>query len=97
MAGISRDTAPRWRGMLWGGAALLLALPFVAMRVTDSVDWDAADFVIFGGMLAVACLAVEAVMRLVRTPKWRAVAGLAVLGVFLGLWAELAVGIFGPG
>ena len=41
----------RWRPAMWGGAALLLLLPLVAMQFTREVIWDAADFAIFGTML----------------------------------------------
>ncbi|MCA0394537.1 MAG: hypothetical protein LCH70_10560 [Proteobacteria bacterium] len=89
--------ATGWRWALWGGAALLLLAPWVAMRFTREVDWSPGDFVVFGAMLAVACAALELVVRLVRGRALRI--GLAALVVlaFLLLWAQLAVGLFGPG
>ncbi len=44
-----------WRTAVWGTAALVLLLPLFAMQVTDEVDWDVADFAIFGAMLVSAC------------------------------------------
>jgi hypothetical protein len=34
--------ASRWTLLIWVGAALLLSVPFVAMRVTSEVKWSAA-------------------------------------------------------
>ncbi len=91
------DLAPRaitrWRVALWSLAALLLAAPWVAMRFTDAMRWDAADFLLFGAMLAVAGGLVEIVLRV--STRRRVVFGtlLAVGALFLLVWAELAVGL----
>lgn len=84
-----------WRWLMWGGAALLLLAPRVAMRFTDEVQWDQTDFIVFGTMLATACVAGEVVARTVRTRVGRAIAGGAIGLAFLLVWAELAVGILG--
>ncbi|WP_431102449.1 hypothetical protein [Roseateles noduli] len=86
--------SPSWRLALWGGALLLLVLPWAAMQVTAEVRWDLADFLVFGVMLAVACGAFEAAVRLTADRRRRWWAGAAILVVFLLVWAELAVGIF---
>ncbi len=75
--------------------ASLLLLPLVAMQFTDEVKWTLSDFVVAGILLLVAGLAVEFTMRKVKTTKLRIVACVVLLLVFLLLWAELAVGIFG--
>lgn len=75
--------------------ASLLLLPLVAMQFTDEVKWTLSDFVVAGILLLVAGLAVEFTMRRVKTTKLRIAACVALLLVFLLLWAELAVGIFG--
>lgn len=92
-----REHGGRWRIVVWGGAAALLALPFAAMRITDGVGWDAADFATFGVMLLGACLAWEAAMRMTGRWRYRLAAGLAIAAAFGLLWLELAVGLFGPG
>lgn len=96
-----RGRRGRGRIVVWGGAAALLALPFAAMRITDGVGWDAADFATFGVMLLGACLAWEAAVRLTermtRRRAYRLVAGMAIAAAFGLLWLELAVGLFGPG
>ena len=35
----------------WATAAFLLALPAIAMQLTDEVRWTALDFVVWGAML----------------------------------------------
>ena len=42
------------RALIWGGAACLLALPWVAMQFTSEVNWDATDFLVIGVMLLTA-------------------------------------------
>lgn len=83
----------RWSLVLWGGAALLLLLPLVAMQVTDEVAWNAADFIVFGAMLGVAVGSWELASRLFGERTWRVVAGITIVAVFLLVWASLAVGL----
>lgn len=85
-----------WRAMLWGGLALLLALPALAMSLgAEGVDWSASDFIIMGVLLAVLGLGVEAAVRLLGEWRSRLIAIGAVVGLFLLIWAELAVGLIG--
>jgi hypothetical protein len=85
----------RWRYAGWGLAAGLLALPFVAMQVTDEVDWGAGDFITFGVMLGVAGGMVELAARQSGNGYYRAGAGVAVAAAFLLVWVNLAVGFLG--
>ena len=85
----------RWSIAVWGTAALLLLLPLVAMQVTDEMDWDLADFVIFGIMLATACGAYELAARRTGSYAYRAAAGVALATAFILVWMNLAVGIIG--
>ena len=55
---MTHDTYPNavaWirvlRPVVWGGAALLLLAPWLAMRLTDDVAWTGGDFAVFGAML----------------------------------------------
>jgi hypothetical protein len=84
-----------WRVIGWGAAVALLALPFVAMQFTPEVNWTGSDFVVFGGMLLMVAIPLELVARL--SPNWwyRGGSALALLGMFLTIWANLAVGIVG--
>jgi len=84
-----------WRAALWGGAALLLTAPWIAMQFTRDVNWTAFDFGVFGGMLLTALLAFEIVARLSGSPGYRTAWGVALLAAFLLVWAQLAVGFIG--
>jgi hypothetical protein len=81
--------------IIWGGAAGLLLLPFIAMRFTSEVNWGAADFLVMGIMLAVVCGIVELVVRLSGSWAYRLGAFAAIGSAFLITWTNLAVGIVG--
>ena len=67
------------------------------MQFTDEVDWDVFDFVIFGAMLAATGGAFELAVRITPKKAYRVAVGLALAAAFLLIWANGAVGIFGPG
>jgi hypothetical protein len=74
---------------------MVLLVPFTAMQFTNEVNWTLFDFVVAGVLLLSVGLALELVLRKVKTTKLRMMIGLALLVAFLLVWAELAVGIFG--
>jgi hypothetical protein len=84
-----------WRIMVWGGAALLLLAPLVAMQFTEEVRWTGSDFAIFGVMLAVPLGGLELAVRATRSMAYRAAVAVALGASFLMTWANLAVGIIG--
>jgi hypothetical protein len=87
-------TAGRVRMLAWSGAAALLpTAPLVAMRFTNEVAWTVSDFVAAAVLLLGAGLALELLAQRARGPALL-LGGLAVIGVFLLLWAEGAVGVF---
>jgi hypothetical protein len=91
-----RPHGNRWRLAVWGTAAFLLLLPLVAMQFTDEVDWDAADFIIIGILLLIACGTYEFGVKLSgSSTAYRAAFGLAIVTGFVLIWINLAVGIFG--
>ena len=83
------------RRLVWGGAACLMLLPAVAMLFTKEMNWTAADFIVWGVMLGVACVSYEIAARIARSNAYMAAAGIAVAGAFLMTWVNLAVGIIG--
>jgi hypothetical protein len=86
----------RWRLFGWGIAVAILAAPFVAMQLNaEGVNWSAADFVVMGVMLGTIGGLLELAVRMSPNRYYRAGAGLALLGTFLLVWANLAVGIVG--
>jgi hypothetical protein len=84
-----------WRMAGWGAAAALLATPLVAMQFTQEVDWDETDFLVMGALIGLAGGLMELAVRLSRSWAYRAGFGIAVLGGFLTVWSNLAVGIVG--
>jgi D-alanyl-lipoteichoic acid acyltransferase DltB (MBOAT superfamily) len=83
------------RVAIWGGAAALLAAPWVAMQVGTDVHWTRLDFVTWGVMLAAACGAYELAARKTGNRAYRAAMGIAILAAFLLVWINIAVGIIG--
>jgi len=74
---------------------LLLLVPLIAMQVTNEVNWSLPDFVVMGILLFGTGLMYELVMRKVKRTSYRLALVGTILIVFLLIWAELAVGIFG--
>jgi len=80
---------------IYGTAAILLALPAIAMRFSDQVKWSATDFIIAGILLFVTAFGIDTILRKVKVPGKRFLyIALTLILLFL-IWAELAVGIFG--
>lgn len=77
------------------GSVMLLLLPLIAMQFTDEVNWMLSDFVVAGVLLFGTGLACELVIRTVKKINYRIAICVALLVLFLLVWAELAVGIFG--
>ncbi|MEZ4920496.1 MAG: hypothetical protein R2792_15445 [Saprospiraceae bacterium] len=75
--------------------SVLLLIPLVAMLFTNEVDWSPFDFLIMGGLLLSAGLAIEFFTRKVKNKTMGVILVLSTLLVFLLIWAELAVGVFG--
>lgn len=94
--GNGRGTGVPWRIIGWGGAVALLTLPFIAMRLNaEGVDWSPGDFVFMGVLLGSVGGLFELAIRMSPNRFYRAGAGLALLGTFLVIWVNLAVGIVG--
>lgn len=85
----------RLRIFMWGGAALLLLLPLIAMRFTSEVNWTAFDFAVFGAILAIAGAACEIAARTAGGWWSRAALGFTIAIAFFFVWVSLGVGIIG--
>lgn len=75
--------------------ACILLVPLVAMQFSDEVDWSPGDFVIAGALLVGTGLLFEFVVRKITNPRRRLIFGIVLVFVFLLIWVDLAVGIFG--
>ncbi len=89
-----RAGTSKWRIAGWGLLGALLLTPAITMQFTAEVDWSLGDFLVAVVMFLVLGGAIEFVVRALRSGSTRVLAILAVVGVFLWLWAELAVGVF---
>lgn len=74
---------------------LLLLIPLIAMQFTDEVIWDLMDFFAAGVLLFGTAFLCELVIRNVKKTGNRILICLTILLVFILVWGELAVGIFG--
>jgi hypothetical protein len=94
--GNGRGTGIPWRIIGWGGAVVLLSLPFIAMQLNaGGVDWSAGDFLFMGVLLGTVGGLLELAVRMSSNRFYRGGVGLALLGSFLVIWVNLAVGIVG--
>jgi predicted neutral ceramidase superfamily lipid hydrolase len=76
-------------------SVVILLIPLIAMQFTDKVNWTPGDFVIAGALLLGTGLLCELALRKVKKISNRIALCGAILIVFLLVWAELAVGLFG--
>jgi len=73
----------------------LLLIPLIAMHYSDEVHWTLIDFAIMGVLLLIAGMWTQRVVKRVKSFPRRATYIILVILLFLLVWAELAVGIFG--
>ena len=73
----------------------LLLIPLIGMGITDEINWSPFDFIIMGSLLISLSIGINFVSTRVKNLKNRVLyIGILVL-IFMLIWAELAVGVFG--
>ncbi|GGG31968.1 hypothetical protein GCM10011344_36130 [Dokdonia pacifica] len=72
----------------------ILLIPLIAMQFTNEVRWTLADFVVAGVLLLGVGSIVEVIILKIQNRNYKTLLYIALIIVFLLLWAELAVGIF---
>ena len=77
------------------GATVILFVPLVAMLFTREVKWTLFDFLVAGILLVGTGLVLELILRKVKEAKYKLLASIVLLVLFILIWAELSVGIFG--
>ena len=73
----------------------LLLIPLIGMMLTDEINWSVFDFIIMGVFLLLLGIGIDAVISKTENKKNRILYSVLLIFVFLLIWAELAVGIFG--
>ena len=84
----------RWLLIILALESLLL-IPLIAMQFTSEVDWNYTDFIVFSVLLLAVGLLTELVLRKIKKQEKRIILIALLILVFLLVWAELGVGIFG--
>ena len=74
---------------------ILLLIPLISMQFSSEVNWTLMDFVVMGALLLGTVIFLEVVLRNVSKPDLRIALVALILVIFLLIWAELSVGIFG--
>jgi hypothetical protein len=73
----------------------LLLIPLIGMAITDEINWSPFDFIIMGSLLIFLSIGINFVSNRTKNLKNRVLyIGILVL-IFMLIWAELAVGVFG--
>jgi hypothetical protein len=73
----------------------LLLIPLIGMAITDEINWSPFDFIIMGSLLIVLSIGINFVSNQTKNFKNRILyIGILVL-IFMLIWVELAVGVFG--
>lgn len=73
----------------------LLLIPLIAMQFSAEVNWSLFDFLIAGVLLIGTGLLIEYVSRSVSGLRRRKMIIAGIVLLFVLVWAEMAVGIFG--
>ena len=74
---------------------LLLIIPLIGISFTDEFDWSISDFIVAGLVLLVFSLTANFIVLRISNRNRRVFFMTILLILFLLVWAELAVGIFG--
>lgn len=73
----------------------LLLIPFIGNIFSNQVNWSLFDFIIMGLVLGILGIIIHFILEKVRDKTFRIVPIIFVLIIFLMIWVELAVGVFG--
>lgn len=74
---------------------ILLLIPLFGTIFSNQVNWSLFDFIIMGSLLGLLGLSIHFILEKVKNKTVRIVPIVFVLIIFLMIWAELAVGVFG--
>lgn len=92
---IAASTTPairRYRAVFLALSLGLIALPLVAMAITDEVSWLAGDFLVFAAMLLALGVVIEIAIRFAPGRMIRAATIALSIAAFAFVWMMLAIG-----
>jgi len=73
---------------------LVLLLPLIGV-IFFGLDWNIFDFLIMGLLILIFSFAINLILNHLNSSKLRLILIFIFIILFLLIWAELAVGIFG--
>jgi biotin transporter BioY len=73
----------------------LLSIPLFGTILSDEVFWGPFDFLIAFGLLMFLIGGIDLSIRKTKSSTSRLLIIFAIIAVFVVVWAELAVGVFG--
>jgi len=73
---------------------MILSVFLVATFVSSEVNWSPFDFILGGTLIFSFGLLINYILLKVKERKFKIFLAVAVVLLFLVIWAELAVGIF---
>lgn len=76
---------------------ILLLIPFVAMQLTDEVNWSPMDFVLMGVLIFGAGVTYVLISRATSNVVYKIAVASAIGITLLLIWSNLAVGLIGSG
>ena len=73
----------------------LLLIPLIAIQLTSEVNWKILDFLVMFFLLFITGVIIKMVSKSIKIKSQRILIVSIISILFLLIWAELAVGIFG--
>ncbi|MDA7558076.1 hypothetical protein N8768_02840 [Flavobacteriaceae bacterium] len=74
---------------------LLLSIPLITMQFNNNVIWSVADFILAGIIIFSVTQLILVLLKTTKHPKIKVILVTLIIALFLLIWIELAVGIFG--
>jgi hypothetical protein len=74
---------------------LLLLIPLFGNIFSNQVNWSLFDFIVMGFLLGLTGLSIHFIIEKLRNKTFKIVTIIFALIIFLMIWVELAVGVFG--
>ena len=73
----------------------LLLIPLFGNIFSNQVNWSLFDFIVMGFLLGLTGLSIHFIIEKLRNKTFKIVTIIFALIIFLMIWVELAVGVFG--